>query len=534
MKNCVNCGRDIPADSSFCLYCGANQRQVECEEKEIFAKEEIVTCSPKNESDTNPTKSAVKAKKGAWIASIIRNSVIMAVAIVLLVGSFFPMSSTRLEDAPIMSEELLGAQNADVSLGLNVFQYITLFFDSFSNDTEYIYELWEEAEEIENTFEDYDRSDFASLSPEEKSLLNDLYFILARISAKRYGFSISIVFSIVFGIANILLGIALVVLALLNLLSTFNIIKSRKAGIYKWTLGLLTASPALILAAHYAGNLYTGSALSTMAIWSIISSALAVVLTTVLRYIFANRDTLRNIIARSIALVLSVVVFCLAFAPLFNVRFKTYYSKRATVSHGVEFLNDIAINENEEEWLDEYFVDMTKSEKREYFEERMDEFSNMTKREIEGEIGTTLNTSILTTLLGAKIGSSGTNLLSATMIFFVLTVASALLILWQSLYFFATGKHAGRLVFITKICTAILSALALVSTIVLIAIVDSYAYDYIVGSNYRVSISAGVIIFVIFAIGSIFCPTSLVKKQRKEKAAKNNQDSKPSECEVYF
>lgn len=528
MKSCINCEREIPSDSSFCLYCGSKQSADEFAETKACVTEEEshITAAeitqPLIQAETTP-----KAKKGVRVISIIRNSIIMAVSILLLVASFLPISNNDLEDF----SEALGQgtlfDDADVSLGFNVFQYATLFFDSFK-DSDDAADLYEELTEIIEDFKDYDERDFENLSSKEKSSLNKMYFIFLRMAVMQMDTPpVSLVCVLTFSIANIIVALALFVVAFLNLLTTFNIIRRGKSQLYKWTVGLLTASPAVLLAVHYAGNLCIGGTMSSMAIWCVICTLAVVVTSMVFRYIFSNRDTVRNIVTRSIALALSVVVFCLTFAPVFSVRFKsinseTELSRRVNIPYGADFFESLMVSEYEADNLD-YVIEMTKQEKREFFNDWLDDFSYMTKREIESDYGAATNAEMLSMLLGAKLGVSATKLLSLAVIFFILTAVSALLILWQSLYFFVTGKHIRVIVLISKICAVIATAIVMIATIVLIVLINLYADTYITGTVYQASIGAGIIILVIFCIGAIFCPTSLTKKVKKERIVRDRQ-----------
>lgn len=519
MKSCINCKKEISNSSVFCSYCGAKQPVDEAVES-TRVETEGAKISAESGVSVDSVKMTPKIKKGAGIAAIIRNSIIMAVAVLLLVGSFLPIISLDNEEIPMR-----GSMDADVDVtfSLNAFQYITLFFDSFK-DTDDIDDLNDVYSELVDEFRDFDDDDFENLTLKEKSKINQIFFISLRAVTQLDdgGPSVSLVASTIFGILNIILCVALFVVALLNLLATFNIVNRGKAQLYKWTVALITASPAIILAAYYAGSIYTGGRMSAMAIWSLICVVTVVIISMIFRYIFSNRDTVRNIVSRAIALVLSVVVFCLAFAPIFLVTFKTEVSgsysdneKNVTVSHKVSFFEGLAISNDEGEDFDS-LIAMSKSEKEAYFAKRMEIFTRMTKKQIEGDMGESANSDILVQLLGAKLDIPLLNAMSLIVIFFIVTVIFALLILWQSLYFFITGKHVKLLVTISKIYTAVFAALALIMTITSVVVANYYANIYI-RPSYDVSISVGIIIMFIFALGSIFCPGSLVPKAKKAK-----------------
>lgn len=521
MKSCVNCAKEISVDSLFCPYCGAKQLTDEPAEETLVTVTEGAALITEAPQATNPPEGVKRFKAGARIVTLIRNCIIMAVAVFLLVGSFLPITCLNLKEHPEIFEGSV-FEDADIEFRLNAFQYITLFFDSLQDveDEDDVSYFYDEVIAISDEFEDMDAYDLENLTLREKALINRVLYILLRVDLKLdlSGPPVSLVASAIFGILNILLSVAIFVLSILNLFTAFHIVKRGKARIYAWTMALLSASPASILAAHYAGNLCIGGGMSTIAMCSVICVATVVVVSMIFRYIFSKRDTARNIVARSIALALSIVVFCLAFAPIFSVTFRSIEasserSRSVEIVHGVEFLEELVFSEDEMNELD-YLKGLTKEQKKAYFANRLLSFSSMSKNEIESEYGASVNADILVELLGAKKKANTLALFSANVVFFILTVVGVLLIMWQSLYFFATGRHAELLVFFFKIFTAAIASVAMIVAIVFVAQAAPIAKIYI-ASGYRIRIGVGVILMAAFSIGAIFCPTRLTKKIRK-------------------
>lgn len=502
MKNCFNCKREIPLDSLLCPYCGVQQSV------------------PEAAAPPLPI-SVTKSKKGAFAAAVIRNAAILTVAILLLVGSFFPISRSTFMSSPLANE--------DMRFSLNAFQYVTLFFDSFKDWSaeEAEEEFSEDLYELVEALGDLTDVDWDDLSFEEQQLVNKVfyYYLRATTTMDDEGPSVSLTCSAAFGIINILLCVALFVVALLNFLATFNLIGRGKNQLYTWTLALLTASPVVILATHYVNHLAIGGELSPLAIWSLVCAAAVIILTMVFRYVFSKKDSSRNILARSVALGLSVLIFGLAFAPVFSANFKSEanssfpsYSRKVKVPHGAEFFEQLVVGDTQAESI-EQLRQMSKESKKTYFEGQLDIFSSLSKKEIASDYGANLNAELLVSLIGAKVKLHAVNALSITTIFFVLTTISALLLLWQSLYFFASGKHFQKVVFTAKICAVIAATIALILTILLLGIAASYTTTYI-SSTYKVTIEAGVILSLIASFGALFCPTSLTKKEKKIKLPK--------------
>lgn len=528
MKTCNECGAEITLDSLFCPKCGTKQSVAEVPQAApaVIVEEVTVPTVSERSKSMAAEQTEKPSKRGKRIVAIVRNSIILAVALLLLIGSFFPVNSITIEGADI---GLSDAIEGEFDVHLNVFQYITLFADSLYEvkDSDDLADLDDRMDEIAIELEKLTDEDLDDLSPKAKRLLSEMFFVMMRGLTRSNvgGPSVSLVLSAVFGIFNILFCVALFVIALLNLLATFNVLNALKGGktrLYAWTLGLLTAAPAVILATHYAGHLFIGSGgLSALAVWSLIAIAATVVTTMVFRYIFSKKDTVRNIVARSVAMTLSIVVLCLAFAPSFSASIKCENSRRAKVYHGAEFFEDLAISEEEGEYLED-LLSKNDREKKNYFAKEMEYYARMSKKEFQSLYGTILSSSLAIDLLGSSIEAPFLNFYSVAVIFFIITVICVLVILWQSLYFFTTGKHVKRIVVITKICAAVAAAVALIWTIALVISISLIANDYI-DSGYSVRIGAGVITMAIFAIGAIFCPSGLVKKVKKVKPSKQNR-----------
>ncbi len=511
MKHCISCKKEISIEAAFCPYCGLKQT------------DESAVASASEAAKATPPAFEKTAKRGLRITSIIRNSAILALAVLLLVGSFFPISRLNANEIA-ENTNTNDFKHSDVTLGLNTFQYITLFFDSFK-DAENPWELQElspklyaEIEDLAEDLEDmpYD-IELEALTAKEKRMVSRLLYLTMRgvTQLDTKGPSVSLVLCAVFGILNILVSVALFVLSLLNLLATFDLISRGKAQLYRWTAALTTATPAVILACHRVGHLYLGGSLSSMAWCSLICVGAVVVLCMILRYIFSKKDTTRNIVARSVALALSLAVFCLTFAPVFSASLEVPYGHtEASITHKADFFERLRASEEDEELFDS-LIEKSAAAKKDYLKDKLsDSFGGMSKKEIQSDYGAKLNADLLFELLGMKLVLPALTLFSLTTLFFILTAVGALLILWQGLYFFVTGRQITRVVSIAKIGSATAAGVALIMTVVFLIMASFFAGTYI-GSDYSLGICAGVILMTVFAVGSLFCPARLTKKERK-------------------
>ena len=534
MKLCGKCGNSAPDEALFCSACGAQLSEYDGDAEEVRrdeeAQEKPVEPAPVAEARVEPkvNKRAVSLP----VVSLVRNCVIMAVAIVMMIGAFMPFSAVRSKDLTlsiggISSDSGVLEDMDDMSFTVTTFDAIALLFDSAVDlelqdleDTE----IYERGEELSESLDYLDEDDLEHLSAKEKRTLNELYCLTLRIMMQLDWVvpSASIFASAILGVLYIALCAALVVLSVLNLLTSFGAFGNSRAKIYKTTISLLTAVPVSILALFFAFSSFDGGRLSGMAWTCLIISMLCVLMVTVLRYIFTKRENGRIIVLRAVTAALSLGIFCLAMAPVFTTTYKTESNsgRRVTAkySYGAEFFDSFALTEEDAADYED-LMHSTKSEKREYTKSLLDGFSRMEKKEITGEKGKLYNESIIVDLVGMTMLPSFLGLMSVGLLPYLLLALSALALLWQNLYFFASGNYVSPVANTAKICTAVFAVVSLAMGIVFVSVISANARVYMT-SAYTVGISAGVIILTVVSMVPLFLSSGITPKAKKAPKAK--------------
>lgn len=527
MKFCINCGSQLTDEALFCSACGTKQETPEVAPYDSTktatapsVSEEI--CVDEREApraDVAP-ESVAKAKRKLPVFSIIRNSVILLVAFVLLIGSFMPISRISAEDYNLFSVD----ETENVDFGVTTIQQVILIFDSFKEleDDEIMdSKIYEKIEDLTDDLEDLDEDDLDDLSSSDRKKFDKLFFNMLRLMMQSEDVSAQncLVVSAAFGILYIAFAIAFFVVALLNLLSILGITNGNREGLHKKSLVLLTLAPAMLLITYYANYMFTTGKLSAISIWTIVLSALAIALTTALRYIFKKKDETSVIVTRGIAIGLAIIVFCLAFAPVISVGFKTELEtgkvSKIELSHNAPFFTEFDLPELSLDEVDD-LRDTSKQYKKNYFENLFSSFERFSKKEATGGTGEAINATILVTLLGSKSEDLMLDAMSLGYIPFIIMAIGALIILWQNLYFLATGKYSKKLIVTGKIISAAFAIVALAFVVVFVIIITPYIDDYLIKS-YDLGISAGVVFMAIFALGSLFCPSRTTPREKKEK-----------------
>ena len=534
MKLCGKCGNSAPDEALFCSACGAQLSEYDGDAEEVRRDEE---------AQARPAESAPVAE--AWVepkvnkrtvrlpvVSLVRNFVIMAVAIVMMIGAFMPFSAVRSKDLSggmlgiLRDSEMLDEMD-DMNFTITTVDAIALLFDS-TVDLE-LQDLedsavYEQLEELSEELEYLDEDDLEHLSAKEKRTFKELYRLTLRLMMQLDYISptAGIFASAILGVLYMALCAALIVFSLLNLLASFGLFGNSRAKIYKTTLALLTAVPVSILATFFAFSSFDGGRLGGMAWTCLVISALCILLVAVLRYVFSKKETGKVIALRAVTAAMALAIFCLAMAPVFTVSYKTESrsGRRVTAkySYGAEFFDDFVLTEEKYESYED-MLDMSKSEKKGYMENLLNGFSRMEKKEITGDAGKLYNGSIIVDLMGITMLPPFLGLMSVGLLPFLLLALSALALLWQNLYFFASGNYVRPVANTAKICTAVFAVVSLAMGIVLVSVISANARVYMT-SAYTVGISAGVIILTVVSMVPLFLSSGITPKVKKAPKAK--------------
>lgn len=521
-KFCCDCGTKIPATAKFCSACGERQFSID----ESSGKHACVTVdkTPKVKKEKKPSKFK---KKG--LIPLIRNSVLLVVAVLMLVMAFMPVTKISVSDA-------IGIVNDDVpELELNItpIRAISIMFSSFKSESmedieDEIYDLLGDIEEeYEDEFDELDSEGWDDLKSSEKktiiNILDTLFYRMFKLSVSVEDMSIApqLYIAGALSLAYICAAIALLVVAILNMLSTFNIIKSAKGSFYKWTVLLLTLIPVFVIVLNYIYNTTLLSAFQTSAknsslagaaIATIVICSIAIVGLFVLRLIFAKeRPSISVMIRRGIALALSIVVICLAFTPVLKMTYdivpkNSYDNREFEYSVNAPFFVYFGFL-TEDEWDEaEAFYGLSKFEKQEHFSELIDDMKQLTKKQLNSYMGDAANNEIVSDLYYGYIGEA---VIVAPLLVLcqLIAVIGAGFVMWQLLRYFASGRINRKFTLSGKLIAVIFSAGAVASNIVL-AVLASSAVKRYAPDELTCSIAFGVFFFLAFAIAMMALPIS--------------------------
>ncbi|MBO5262590.1 MAG: zinc ribbon domain-containing protein [Clostridia bacterium] len=546
MKFCTMCGTPLNDDARFCSACGAKQIAVTqvTAAKAVTPEAGVKVVNPQNvtveKTPCEAPTSIMKENQSASVADnpkntakinlnvplipLIRSALILIASIFVLISSFMPVCYFPLED---VSGFLGGDADdiRDIKFGLNAIEQTTLVFDSFKElDSGDIKDsdLYEEITELMEEFADFDVEDIEDLSSKERRKMNKMLFLFLRAEMQSEGVGITTpdVVSAVFGLIYIVFAVAFLVFAIFNLLKTIGLIpKLDGKGIQRKAIGMLSAAPAMLLATYVASYMSIGGKLSKISVWSIVISVLVIAVAMVLRWIFTKRDSVGVVITRMVATSLAVATFCLAFAPVFSASFKTELKNgkvtNITVNHKAVRFSEFYIPSESHQENVEYVVKMSTSKKISYFKNKFDTYKWLSKAEATQGAGEIQNIAILSVLLSSKVQAPIPFLFSLGYIPFILMAIATLLILWQNLYFFAAGKYSAKTVWLGKILSAIFAVCALAIAIFVVIFMQGLIEDYLIRS-YSFGVGAGVILMVVFAVCSMFCPTRVTQKKQEK------------------
>ncbi|MBR5817196.1 MAG: zinc ribbon domain-containing protein, partial [Clostridia bacterium] len=250
---CEKCGAQLGSCALFCNNCGAGVTQnVENEGKNTDVAVETVAISVASKSNT--------AKN---VMLIVRNSLIMLLAAVMLAFSFLPVISVGTDYS-----------GADVKMHLSPIDSIRITIDSFfeysSPDESHVYgyisELSEElSDEIGTTVKDKE------ILKKYENEISRCAVLTLRLQLSLEGMRAPISFycAAILSLLYMLLTVAFFVFSIFNLLSTFSIIRMGKRSL-GWFNSIFAATPVFMIALFFVmGVSYSAAVTVSLTGWAI-------------------------------------------------------------------------------------------------------------------------------------------------------------------------------------------------------------------------------------------------------------------------
>ena len=526
LKHCIYCGKEIHESAIFCHACGKKQPDNSTNgdayvpQTQGYYNASFTTQDTYLSSEDKPNES-----KKTFITKLIRNSILLIVAITLFALSFAPVLKTE------YPEDMYGL-DIDLSASFSTVDGIVFLFDSMidmssediSDSRLYntFSDLVEEVEKELDKVTDSDGIDREAVPERTKQKIEKLIVVLYRLGLQ--GEDIKTDFShVTIAIASLLYVLstaAFLVLAVFNFISSFGLLKKFETKIYKATLSLLAAVPSLVFVLYMSFYAFMGDGIVSMASGAVASLTIsfsAITAIIVLAFIFKWHEQKFNIPLRSVAGALALLVICMCFTPIYTTTIDTVFenrtnSREANIPVCVSICNTFVFSEDELEYIDA-LADYSKEEKINYFNEIFSRFGDYTKAEVEEGYAQGINIRFLSELLACKTEYKFIfTFISLIPMLFVLTVFFAGMVLQQNLICLIRGRYSFAQTMIGKILATILAILAIAAAIALLVSLSIVIYNY--GPiGYSIAIGAGPIMLGIFAIACCCIPAKIKTKK---------------------
>lgn len=521
---CYNCGNALSQGQNFCANCGACAK--------VFLEDRIPTpvnvtrpapvqdlapmqdptsvpmecpppavVSPTPAEVKKPTKKAEK-RTHPFLVNVIRSSLVLAMAIIMAIVSFFPLLKTEVEynyDTKVyvtfgMLDGILMQANLCDSLEEGELFKLS---NKLKGEYEEYYEDWQKGKELEQ------------LSKFTKEIVN-LY-----LRAEDTQATPGTVLVAILSAAQLLLLVFLLIFAVIGFIGVF------VKGVSQFpllSLLLLGLSAALLFLMAVAMDLSYG--ISTMITDSVTTKLTAVpILACILFVILAvafmileltlNRQRIKSgeIVKRSLCVAFAVVLLFAAFAPIATTEIKTRFKNvpadktvNATVDASV--YAHLTLSEKDREQFEKWDNDeLFDAKARTYFKS----FSLYTKREVETGVAEFVNETMYSYLLLGYGMYESTAVFGMGTVLTILVMLCALFIICQNLAELATGRGMGNAMLLTvKIAAVIMALLLLILTIVMVVNINDNAKR--VPLPYEAGVAYGTFLMLLGAVGTLSTP----------------------------
>ena len=510
---CTKCGTRLSREFSFCYNCGAKvQRDIIVETKVESTPETKLESTPETKAEIPSLElfeehPVVKNKKPrGFILNIIKKSLILAIAILMIVAVFLP----------VVRYETEYLDEYDVSMKFTAIDGIHLLVNSFGSLDEE--DMRDEIEEISDEIEEYTR-DWTNGEELEKlsSYIKKLFKLYLR--SENISTPWELVFIGVFSLAQIILALLLLAFAALSFAALFT---NKIKDFSKASFIILGINAALLAANGFAyylsfGGKYTPAKLTAIQICVLIFAFFIFLAFTLIRFLVnKNKASVGEIVKRSLGAVFAVVLLFSCFAPVVSTEVKTKFAnsnqeKRLTSKIDTSLFTEFWLDEQTKEQLDD-------SDEKSIDAQIMSNYSRLedyTKKEFEKGDDDGLNKSIFAALLlnyGAYdycgFFSFGT---AAVILVFMCSVA----LIWKNLYELATGKRLSSGISISAKAIAIIMSALILALIIVSCVMVNYNVKPI-DIIYKARIAYGPILMMISAVAMTCVPDALRKTYQKQ------------------
>lgn len=518
-KFCMFCREKLPMQARFCRCCGRTQPDLSDKPQDEVLNEEVRITPDEPQPVLIRNESAECAVKKSSVPAIVRNAILLAVAVILFALSFVPF--IKMEQNISQNVEGINVQ-LDMDVEFSPIDAITFFFDSLKSldeeelmDSKIADELLELGEDIEDEIL-VGINGSVDFTPEGKKIMKKVIVLTARqiYQSEDYTTGPTVILPMIACSLYILLTLALLVFAILNMTSILG-----EVG-YSYLLRLLAGVPGLVLVRYVTYFMFSGIRNTSMAwgsVLSLILSAAAVIFVIVMS--FANRwhEKSFNIPLRAVASVLSVLAICMTLSPIMTTTIEATFSGRDTESEAhIPIYSSIfgGFDFTETEWDElDALKDKSPGHKKEYFRDAFDTFEIFTKPQVNSGLADLNNLMYIRGMLTVDNPDSLITVFSlVTALYFLFAIFMSML-LQQNLRCLMSGEYSKVQSLIGKIAGVVLAALILAAAISFLALLSESLFTY-APKKYSIFFSAGTILLTLFAVAACVLPGEKMKNTK--------------------
>ncbi len=458
----------------------------------------------------------------SFVLNLITRSLILALAILFVVCAFLPIVSIDLSEFSTDIRKEFGSVNFKLSaidvieLSINNFQSKT---ERELRDSSLAMEVEGQMEQAEEILADYERNDFRkyeSLSGSQKALCQNLFFNILLLIARSESVPLQpiVLLAAILSLLFLLLAIAFLVIALLSFMGALGIkvFQSKKMGLCLYIL--LSCVPLSIIGVCVAVRCFDSLFTATAAlIVPLVFSLCLIVTLIILRIIFERvRYSAKSIVLRVFVVLFAVILLCLPTVSILKSNLSTIFQnasekKEASIALDASVFGKFHIGEPLSETYDSAYEKSNDDAMKNKLEKAFQQyFKWYSASEIKNGGADLTNIIFLESLL-ASCGSHRLGALFAWIpVFMLLCALFALLILQQNTMYFLSESYSRGVILLAKI-GLILFAVALLSVSgIFLGIINGAITRYTL-TGYTVSISPGIISFLVFVTVSVCLPS---------------------------
>lgn len=525
---CMKCGTELPDSANFCFKCGAGQTVEDTVPPEKEATEPTASAFAPAQEAIKINRQA-RRKKRMWIVKLVRNAVIAALALTMLILLCFPIVRFDIEDifaAEWGTEFYQMVDNAEeLYCDINMIELVTIAADSLHSYSEE--ELQESdlylqyTEATEQCMKELERNIDVSkekiyVSSRAGQLCDRMMVLYFRcmVQSENTARSPALIAAAVSAVLCFLLLSAVLVLSVLNLLSCFHCGKRFAAPkLFGALVSLITAVPVAVPALFYSCKAWSGwMSMSWTLLILLILSVVTILFLIVYHAIWKQYRQPIRYLSKIFACAVVIAVMGLTFVPFvssyISATFENVTSEREIrVPLNADFFDGMMIAETREADIDAIAeMGRKKLQRMLNVENGFSAYSTAEMRKGLADSDHLAWTQILLAVSGSGVDLC--TLFSLLPVCNLMILIFAGLILQQQLKHLIVGRHSKAVINISRSLAVLFAVTALSIAIVFVCMIRYYVQ--LVGLNgYRLTLHAGLVVMAVATVVTALFPHNL-------------------------